>query len=393
MRIAFWGNFGTYNLGNECTLRAMLEATRRLLPQAELVVLSNGPADTTTRHKVEALAIPAALPAGLPSVPAPFRQLRRFAIEAWDWRRTLQVLRSVDRLVITGTGMLADRREGAYGAPYQLLKWVAAARLLGTQVAFVSVGAEKLSQRRSLALIGAALRLASYRSYRDPLSKKRADRYMRKATNDPVYPDLAFSLPKSLITGARAAAVAGLGVAVGIYGVDGGDAAVREYVEMVGAFVLWLLERGRTVRIVIGDMDYDLTVHARLHEWLSAHGVLDRVVDTPARTFVELMGQLAQADLVVATRFHNLVLSLLLGKPVISVSHMDKNDELMAAMGLASYCLPLSGLNPAELRERVLQMEREAEPLKRAIDERAALWRDQLERQYEALFGLQRSGA
>ena len=225
MRIAFWGNFGTFNLGNECTLRAMLEATRRLLPQAELVVLSNGPQDTTTRHKVRALAIPPALPAGLQSVPAPFRQLRRFAIEAWDWRRALQVLRSVDRLVITGTGMLADRSEGAYGAPYQVLKWVAAARLLGKQVAFVSVGAEKLSQRRSLALIGAALRLASYRSYRDQLSKKRADRYMRKATNDPVYPDLAFSLPKSLITGAQVAAAAGL-VAVGIYGVDGGDAEI-----------------------------------------------------------------------------------------------------------------------------------------------------------------------
>ena len=50
------------------------------------------------------------------------------------------------------------------------------------------------------------------------------------------------------------------------------------------------------------------------------------------------MGQIAQTDLIVATRFHNIVCALKMGKPAISLGYSRKNDVLMADFGLGDYC-------------------------------------------------------
>ena len=386
MRIAFWGNFGTHNFGNECTLHAMLHAAGRHVPRAELVVIANGPADTSARHHVAALPI-ACLPPHPSAGFRPLAKLRRGVARLFDWVRAVRTMRACDMLVITGTGMLADKNEGLFGGPYQLFKWVVAARLCRTKVAFVSVGAEDVWNRLNLALLGSALHLARYRSYRDEASKKRASRLMRKPSRDPIYPDLAFSLAESLTASPPGPRPEKPGVAVGIYAVDGGPAAMRRYVETVGSFVLWLLERGYRTRIVIGDAAYDQVALAELRAWLQGRGALDRVVDEQASSFEELMQQLGQVDFVVGTRFHNLVLALLLAKPVVSLSHMDKNDELLMAMGLDSYRMPLDTVEPRQLQERFLDMEKNADELRRLIREKAARWRELLEEQYRLVFG------
>src|SRR5215831_13634148 len=56
LRIAFWGNFGTGNWGNECTLQAIIHNARERIPEAELSCFCFQPEDTLRRH-------------GLPSFP------------------------------------------------------------------------------------------------------------------------------------------------------------------------------------------------------------------------------------------------------------------------------------------------------------------------------------
>ena len=116
-------------------------------------------------------------------------------------------------------------------------------------------------------------------------------------------------------------------------------------------------------------------------------GALDRVVEEPATSFEMLFDQLAEADLVVATRFHNVLSALLLDKPVVSVSHMDKNDQLMASMELSEYCMPLANVELEPLIARFRELERNAEPLRERIRAKNALFRQQLESQYALLFG------
>ena len=88
-------------------------------------------------------------------------------------------------LVMTGTGMITDANEGLFGVPYQMFKWVVAARVARRKVKFVSVGAEKLDDPIKLFFLTWSLRLADYRSYRDELTRERATGLLAAANGDP----------------------------------------------------------------------------------------------------------------------------------------------------------------------------------------------------------------
>lgn len=386
MKVAFWGNFGTQNLGNECTLHAMLESARRHLPEAEFVVIGNSPSDSEERHGVASLPISPDPTLGFKGAGGQPSKLGRVAGELKDWARVVDAMRDIDMLVMTGTGMITDTNDGNFGMPYQMLKWASAAALCRSKVAFVSVGAEGLKDKIKLFFLGSSLRIARFRSYRDPLSRKRAEGLYPGAANDPIYPDLAFSLPESLTERKEEARDGARTVAVGIYAVESGAEAMQSYIEEIGTFVLWLLGRGYRTRIVLGDLEYDESVRKELANWLESKQARERVIDEPVTSFQDLMRQLSEADLVVATRFHNVLLSLILGKPVVSVSHMDKNDQVMKAMGLSEYCMPLADVRHEGIVARFEVLERNEDTVRAAIREKAQLYRERLEEQYRLLF-------
>ena len=56
----------------------------------------------------------------------------------------------------------------------------------------------------------------------------------------------------------------------------------------------------------------------------------------PARTLHDVMQQMADTDIVVATRYHNVVCALRMSKPTISIGYAEKNDALLRRSGWAS---------------------------------------------------------
>jgi len=398
-RIAFWGNFGTSNWGNECTLQAIVQSIRARVPGVELAGICSIPADTARRHGVVAWPISErrlAITEGTATPPRSRagRLAARLRDEWRDWRLTLQRARSVDAVVMAGTGMLTDDGEGSFGLPYEMFRWALAAKVQGRRVAFVSVGVEPIRRPLTRWFIGAALRLADFRSYRDQRSKDNLRRIGLGSDDDAVYPDLAFSLPHPA---AAATATAGKlpRIGLGLYeyrgrgkGSDEDAAGYRAYLDKIGGFALELLGRGHDVRIVLGDLRYDLEVLHDLRGWFAGHDLArlpGRLEDEPAQSVDDVMRQLASVDLVVASRFHNVLLALLLGKPVVSVSYEPKNDVLMQHLGLGAYCQSLDDFDPARLRAQFAALEADAARLRPVIARRAADCRAQLDRQYREL--------
>jgi polysaccharide pyruvyl transferase WcaK-like protein len=64
-----------------------------------------------------------------------------------------------------------------------------------------------------------------------------------------------------------------------------------------------------------------------------------------ASSFHDVMSQIANTDVVVATRYHNVVCALMLGKPTISIAYAKKNDVLLAEMNLAEFCQHIEDLD------------------------------------------------
>jgi polysaccharide pyruvyl transferase WcaK-like protein len=302
-------------------------------------------------------------------------------------------MRGVSALLVTGTGILTDHGEGTFGFPYQLLKWCVAIRLRGGRVLYVSVGAESISQRLSRLFLRNALRMADYRSYRDAHSMAVLRRNGMRTEGDPIFPDLAFSLalpapPPPALRDTRNAPI----VAVGLFNyrsAGSGDAEARAayegYLVKICGLIEWLQARGCTVRVIIGDLAYDVAVRSDLRARLQRRGAsvsADAFADPPATSWQELLGQLAPVDFVIASRFHNLVLGLMLGKPSISLSYEPKNEALMQQMGLSEYCQTLDGLDLEQLTDQFVRLEKNADSLRAAIGAQVLVNRNRLGEQY-----------
>jgi len=162
----------------------------------------------------------------------------------------------------------------------------------------------------------------------------------------------------------------------------------RPYLEKLIVFVEWLLTRQYDIRLLIGDSG-DREVTAEFRYLLKARlGAYDgeRIIDQPVSSVEGLLSELAATDIVVATRFHNVLMALLLNKPVISISFHPKCTSLMSEMGLSEYCHDINHMNADRLIEQFQDVERNAEKLKTVIRQKVEQSRKALDEQYNLIF-------
>jgi polysaccharide pyruvyl transferase WcaK-like protein len=276
-----------------------------------------------------------------------------------------------------------------------MFKWSVIAKLCGCKVCFVSVGAGPIYSTIGRYLVKAALSLADFRSYRDQSTLQYLKQMGFSAHNDRVYPDLAFSLPEALLPHEALPktrrSVVGIGLMeyAGRYSVDRPSHAIYiAYLENLVTFVKWLLAHEYDVRLLIGDGP-DKAVTQEFRSLLKSHAVMcgeGRIIDEPASSLEHLLSELADTDIVVATRFHNALLALLLNKPVISISFHHKCVSLMSGMGLAEYSLDINDLRADRLIEQFCKLEKDAGTLKPMIRRKTERCRQALDEQYKVIF-------
>jgi polysaccharide pyruvyl transferase WcaK-like protein len=337
-RVGLFGRLGSGNLGNDATLEALLGYLRADEPGVILDAICSGPAQVTALF-----GIPATQLHWLQDKRPPRSRLARAVLTGprialgvlvdtwrtvgWTWRH--------DVVVVPGMGVLESNvPQRPWQLPYSLSVLSVAARLSGTKVAYVSVGATVVRQRTTRLLLRIGARLAHYRSFRDEYSLGAAREMGFAAPRDRVYPDLVFALPAPVASHGPTGTV-GVGV-MAFHGSADDRARSGElhaaYLAKMRRFVGWLIENGYRIRFFVGD-DVDEPVAAEL---LAAAGGGDARYDR-AGTYDELLRQVAQVDVMVGTRFHNVVAALQCGKPTIAIGYGRKHAALMELMGQGEY--------------------------------------------------------
>ncbi|MEV6756979.1 polysaccharide pyruvyl transferase family protein [Streptomyces sp. NPDC051214] len=384
VRVGVFGLLGSGNVGNDGSLEAVLGYLRAEHPKAVVDALCGGPEDVTTRYRIPATR--------MNWNRGEYRTASRAGAIATkglgklvDVVRTAAWVRRHDVVIVPGTGVLETTLPlRPWGFPYSLFLLCATGRLFGTRVALVSVGAGRIGNRPTRALVRWSARLASYRSYRDEQSRDAMRAMGVDTARDKVYEDLVFALPTP---SASASPGAPGPVCVGVMDFHGSNderaraAEIhRRYMEGTTAFVRALVEDGRPVRLVTGD-ELDRPVVA---------AILD-AVDSPLVTEAEtaslddLMKEMTAADTVVATRYHNLICSLKVGTPTLAISYSAKSDALMARMGLGAYCHPAREVDTARLLEQFRALEQGSAEVRRDLTEQNLLAARRLEDQFTAL--------
>lgn len=408
-RIALFGFFGWGNLGNTGTLQAFLHHLRYRLPEAEISCVCANPEDVAKRFQIPVFPIDL-LPRRFWHKPANpvlrllHQGLLRVPLEVWLWLKAFLFIQSIDLLMIPGTGVLDDFGVSPFQTPYDLFKWCLLAKLSGTKLLFVSVGAGPILHSMSRWFMKSALALADYRSYRDEFSRD----YMKSVGFDlednGVYPDLMFSLPlpTNLQTTPKrgCSRVVGVGVmeyygwhsSAGDGSTSRGEEIYQHYIAKLGQFVVWLLEHAYTVRIIIGQTHdlravndiktYVETVYSERNKTIMATGQL---ISEPIATTEDLFHQIATTDIVVASRFHNVLCALMLNKPVISLGYAKKNDVLMAEMGLGDYCQPMETFDLERLKTQFSALAEQTDQVCEQIQRKNAEYRQALDKQYQSI--------
>jgi polysaccharide pyruvyl transferase WcaK-like protein len=438
-RIGLLTPYNGNNLGDGTIQTAVIENLRRRDSSIEFLGITLDPEDTATRHRIPAFPITGlSVPfysealllhcteAAWDSVPATepatadrpgslrhliktmplvgpllrflvgrLRVLRKLPPEAHHLWRSFQAVRTLDLLLVSGGGQLDEEFGGPWGHPYVLFRWAMLSRLAGTRLAIASVGAHHMHRPLTRFFIKAALASASYRSYRDPGSQQQLSRW-RFTTNDHCVPDMALSLPVREASNERSpGGPAVVGLSPMIYGHarhwPTSRAGLHEqYSRRLAEFARWLLDRGYRLllfqssaadRVAVADL------RARLLE-LAGPEEARRIAEPRVQTVDQFFREVAAADYVVASRLHGVMMSHMLGKPVLAISFDRKVDAHMESMGQTRYRVDIGGFEVADLIERFTALERNGPAERVTIDDRVAASRQQLDDQYEALLNL-----
>jgi polysaccharide pyruvyl transferase WcaK-like protein len=94
---------------------------------------------------------------------------------------------------------------------------------------------------------------------------------------------------------------------------------------------------------------------------------------------------MAPASSVVATRYHNVMCALKLGKPAISLGYSDKNISLMEDMGLPEFCQHANDIRFDHLVEQFATLEKNADAIQTIVEERNAELAARLSEQFTLL--------
>lgn len=427
-RAAVLGHVGHGNLGDEALVAATVAGLRARAPNLEIVGLVLHPDDGRIRHGIATFPLRRPLPAPVPGtggevgatsaprertdplrrvlarVPFLYRVARVLARLARGARATasecaflvasFRRLRGVRLLVVAGSQQLNDVWGGPWGFPYTLWKWTVLARLRGARVALLGVGVGPLETRWGRRLIAGTVRRAAVRSYRDRGSRDLAATVARRPPTDPIVPDLAFGLAPP----ARADRPPGpLRVALnpmpyghGGYWYRGDERAYAGYIEAMAALADGVVARGHALRLYPTQLTVDplaiADVRARMR---SPTGV--EVAEV--RGVGDVLAVVASADVVIATRYHGIVLALLAGTPVLGIAYHPKSRELLASLGLEAWVVDADAADGPRLARTFDALVARRHEVAATLAERVPALRGQLDEEWRRVLGLLNGGA
>jgi polysaccharide pyruvyl transferase WcaK-like protein len=422
-QVALLSPYDGGNLGDTAIQEALIANLCQCNPQLEICGITLDPAHTSARHQIPcySLAVTSrphyraegnAAPKASDQAPRSsartstnsghlFHPVRAIPFLRWpkillnEVRhvvRSYRLLRRIQLLVIAGGGQLDDEWGGSWGHPYALAKWSTLARLAGSEVVFLSVGACRTNARLTRLFLKRALSCASYRSYRDAESRRLA-LVMTPQAEGPVVPDLAFSLPSQA---SEERIRRGPTVHVGVSPIafchpdlwpTKSQPQFDRYVGELANFVGRILQDGASVSL-FSSCPPDDQVFSHLEERLDsslAAAVRVRLTRSSVTTLEDLLGVLRSVDLVVASRLHGLMLSFLCGKPALALSYDRKVTCLMEDMGQTSYCLDIQSFDSEDLFKSFCMLRANRDIVAPAVMATCSQYKAALQQQFRAI--------
>ena len=354
-KIGLLHHVGGGNLGDGATLEAVAGNIKRRWPNAEIVALSMNPDDTETQHGIKSHALrrncwsigykstgaEATFKANLKALTRKYRPVF-FLLKATSAVIRLpigmlhelsflvssrRIIKPFDLLIISGGGQLTEK-DGPWGFPYTIFKWVVLARSAGVSCIFLNVGAGPLTQPLSKFFARQALRAADYVSLRDDKSRALLHE-IGFAGKSWVRPDNAYGLEVATTNGipreGRSQPIVGFSPMPypdpdpgGGYLAEKDQIVYAAFIGKLASFASWLVSQSHALALFGTDIGVDpLAIKDLQRTLLSNHGIpLSQCgVNHSVKSVRDLLATMSGMDYVVTCRFHGVIFAHLLNKP------------------------------------------------------------------------------
>lgn len=288
-------------------------------------------------------------------IPSLETALKAFPASVKEFRHCLdgyRFLRTQDLLIVSGGGQLDEDWGGPWGHPFALFKWSVLARLAKVPYVVASVGACTVRSTAARLLVSGAMRLARYRSYRDKNSRDIVARLMRRASSDPIVPDLAFGLSlseipqsariRSLAAGREVIAISPIAFAKPHNWPQSDPQLYGRYLTQLVGVIAILLDRGHFLVMVSSSRGDDESVIpeilGRLDEE-SKRKVESQIYVPQIATWRDYVNVVREVDFLIASRLHSTILGFIAHRPTVAISFDPKVDWAMEDLGQTEYLL------------------------------------------------------
>jgi polysaccharide pyruvyl transferase WcaK-like protein len=419
-RIALLHHTGGGNLGDDATLRVVVAEIRARWPNAVITALTINPDDTRARHGIPAFPLTTytwrfGYAPEVPDVSAKGK-IKEFASKHrflnWFLKNmygaavgfprslfregsfsvsALRMAWKLDLLIICGGGQLTER-DGPWAFPYTIFRWVWLSKMVGVKCVFLNVGAGPLKRPLSRFFAKHALSAADYLSFRDEKSKTLA-RQIGFVGQSHVLPDCAYSLlppaASEVQTSRKIKPIVGIAPLPycdpRLGPTEANPDKYRAYIKKFADFSAFLIRQGYSLSLFGTDIGIDpLSIQDLCRALKGDHGLF--VQPSPIHSVDDLLARMAEMDYIVTCRFHGVVLSHVLNKPVLAVSHHPKVTNQMKDLGLSEYCLDIDSFTPEQMISAFEAMARQNRDIKERMAEMLLSNRSQLKSQLDELF-------
>jgi polysaccharide pyruvyl transferase WcaK-like protein len=112
----------------------------------------------------------------------------------------------------------------------------------------------------------------------------------------------------------------------------------------------------------------------------------DQIMEPQVSTVSELLSAISRTDMVIASRFHSVLLSSLLHKPIIAISFDVKVRSLMENLQLSEYILDIHNFDLSSLALRFRNLEEKRDAVSAQLMASVSDYRAALESEYSQVF-------
>ena len=387
--IAVFGHYGHQNYGDEAIITATLENFKNIIPGVKLYCFSLDPKDSEKNHCIPSFPIKKYVYDYKAEISAPNKSqeikqpensnpsfvsnlkgllkkikplvvlvrtmhgikvaIKTFPTEAKFLKEAYKSLDGIDLLLVTGSNQFLDNFGGTTGFPYTLLKWSVLCKLRNIKVAFASVGAGPLDKFFSKFFIHLSILGSKHLSFRDLNSKKLVEKTIFPIRGS-VYPDIAHSLQfksKNVTDIPKVIGINPMPVYDKRYWYIMDDHLYDSYVDRLARFIEKISQKGYQV-FLFNTMEKDINVANDILKLLPEK-VKNKVENKIVDSVPGLMNAIDSADLVIPTRFHGTILSLVAEKPVLGISYYRKTRDILREMGQEKYAVDIEDFTVEDL--------------------------------------------